>query len=394
MTLAERWNEQLTELRDLDRYRRLSLPRGIDFSSNDYLGFGKERKGPDTFFSSGLASRLLQGQRVIWEEVETELARWHGADAALMFTSGYVANEGLLSTAIEPGDFVASDHSNHASIIDGLRLSKAERFVFRHNDLEHLESGLKAAARKRSTNRQLFVVSESLFGMDGDRAPLVDLVELCEKYGAHLIVDEAHATGCFGRTGSGCVDEAGLRSRVLATVHTGGKALGVMGAYVCGSRVLRELLINRCRHFIFTTALPPAVGSWWHEAIAQVQIADERQRRLHESAALFRAELARQGVTAGGEQYIIPVILGDDARANEAGQRLQDAGWDIRAIRPPSVPPGTARLRISIHADHDRDTLLAAARAVAEVVLREPDAQAREKPLACTSGSCVDAGAS
>jgi len=223
---------------------------------------------------------------------------------------------------------------------------------------------------------------------------LVDLVELCEKYGAHLIVDEAHATGCFGRTGSGCVDEAGLRSRVLATVHTGGKALGVMGAYVCGSRVLRELLINRCRHFIFTTALPPAVGSWWHEAIAQVQIADERQRRLHESAALFRAELARQGVTAGGEQYIIPVILGDDARANEAGQRLQDAGWDIRAIRPPSVPPGTARLRISIHADHDRDTLLAAARAVAEVVLREPDAQAREKPLACTSGSCVDAGAS
>jgi biotin synthase/8-amino-7-oxononanoate synthase len=365
--LPDRWKDSLDELRELGRYRRLSLPRGIDFSSNDYLGFGREEKDLDAFFSSGLASRLLRGQHTVWEEVESNLARWHNAEAALMFTSGYVANEGLLSAVIEPGDFVASDEFNHASIIDGLRLSKAERFIFRHNELEHLESGLSHAARRRSRKQQFFVVTESLFGMDGDRAPLQDLVEICAKYEAHVIVDEAHATGCFGPAGAGCVDEAGLRSQVLATVHTGGKALGVAGAYVCGSRQLRELLINRCRHFIFTTALSPALGVCWCQAMMQVRKADERRRRLHESAALFRAELGRRNLAAKGQHYIVRLILGDDASATEAARRLQEAGWDIPAIRPPSVPPGTARLRISIHADHDRATVIAAARAVAEV---------------------------
>src|SRR5262249_43276260 len=148
-------------------------------------------------------------------------------------------------------------------IIDGLRLSKAERFVFGHQDLDQLEDGLRRAARTGSAGRQLFVVTESLFGMDGDTAPLPQLAELAQRYDAHLIVDEAHATGCFGPRGSGLVDAAGLRGEVLATVHTGGKALGVVGAYVCGSARLKELLVNRCRHLIFTTALPPAVGAWW-----------------------------------------------------------------------------------------------------------------------------------
>src|SRR5262249_39947709 len=151
--------------------------------------------------------------------------------------------------------------------IDGLRLARAERFVYRHADLDHLESGLRAAGRAPGVSpglsrRALFVVTESLFGMDGDIAPLSEIVALAERYGAHVVVDEAHATGCFGPTGGGCVDSAGLRRRVLATVHTGGKALGVAGAYVCGSALLRDLLVNLCRHFVFTTALPPAVGSW------------------------------------------------------------------------------------------------------------------------------------
>ena len=367
-SLVNRWEELLNELRDLGRYRRLSIPRGVDFSSNDYLGFGKEGKDSDIVPRSGLASRLLGGQSAIWEEIESSLARWHGAEAALMFSSGYAANEGLLSTVIEADDFVASDQSNHASIIDGLRLSKGQRFVFRHNDLEHLESGLNRAGWNRSAKQQLFVVTESLFSMDGDHAPLAELVELCERYEAHLIVDEAHATGCFGPSGSGCVDEAGLRSRVLATVHTGGKALGVAGAYVCGSRQLRELLINRCRHFIFTTALPSAIGLWWRQAIDEVRQAEDRRLRLHESAAMFRAELARWDIAIRGSSYIVPVVLGDDALAKEVSQRLQQAGWDIRAIRPPSVPVGSARLRISIHADHDRSTVLAAAGAVAQIL--------------------------
>jgi 8-amino-7-oxononanoate synthase len=374
MTLAERWAALLDGLRAGGRHRALTLPGGVDFASNDYLGYGRGTRGPQPggsgspLLRSGLASRLLRGNHPVWERVEAELARWHGAPAALVLTSGYAANEGLLATVVEPDDWVASDELNHASIIDGLRLSRAERFVFRHLDLDYLETGLRAAAQRRPPRRQLFVVTESLFGMDGDVAPLEGLVGLAERYEAHVIVDEAHATGCFGAAGSGCVAAAGLRRRVLATVHTGGKALGVAGAYVCGAARLKELLVNRCRHFIFTTALPPAVGGWWLDALGCVRSDDAGRRALHEAAAVFRAELARHGVATRGSHYIVPVVLGDDARAVRASRRLQEAGWDIRAIRPPSVPPGTARLRIAVHADHDRQTLVAAAAAVAEVV--------------------------
>ncbi len=373
MSLPQRWAAALEELRALGRRRELIAPAGLDFTSNDYLGYATGCLAPAPARAallprSGTASRLLRGQQPIWEEVEGELARWHGAEAALVFTSGYVANEGLLATVIEPHDWIASDQFNHASIIDGLRLTRAERFVYRHLDLDHLEDGLREAARRRPRGRELFVVTESLFGMEGDVAPLAELVRLAARHGAHPIVDEAHATGCFGPAGSGCVGAAGLHGSVLATVHTGGKALGVMGAYVCGSAQLKDLLVNRCRHFIFTTALPPAVGAWWLEALVQVKQDDTGRRLLHEGAAAFRTELARRGVPASGSHYIVPVVLGADDRAVEAARRLRTAGWDIRAIRPPTVPPGSARLRISIHADHSRETLLAAAAAVAEVL--------------------------
>jgi 7-keto-8-aminopelargonate synthetase-like enzyme len=274
----------------------------------------------------------------------------------------------LLTTVLEPSDWVASDELNHASIIDGLRLARAERYVYHHGDLDHLEQGLRQAARVRTRERHLFVVTEALFGMDGDLAPLEQLVRLAERYEANLIVDEAHATGCFGANGSGCVDAAGLRGRVLATVHTGGKALGVMGAYICGPARLRELLINRCRHFLFTTALPPAVGAWWLEALARVRADHAGRQALHDGAAAFRAALAGMEVTAPGSHYIVPVLLGDDTSAFRAAACLRERGWDIRAVRPPSVPDGTARLRISIHADHERETLLAAAEAVAAII--------------------------
>jgi len=374
VNIEQRWEDLLEGLQADGRYRRLNLPQGVDFCSNDYLGLGREPAGHDDIGGltpsarlpqSGLASRLLRGHHAVWERVEGSLADWHGVEAALMLTSGYVANEGLLATVIEPHDFVASDELNHASIIDGLRLSKAERFLFRHNDLDHLANGLRIAAQER---RQLFVVTESLFGMEGDRAPLAGLAEVCERYQAHLIVDEAHATGCFGPEGSGLVDEAGLRGRILASVHTGGKALGVMGAYICGSALLRELLINRCRHFIFTTALPAVVGAWWLDAIERVRKASSRRRWLHEAAACFRQELRKHGITTVGHDFIVPVLVGDDSRAVAAAEQLQAAGWDVRAIRPPTVPEGTARLRISIHADHDAAVLTALARAVSDAV--------------------------
>jgi 8-amino-7-oxononanoate synthase len=181
-------------------------------------------------------------------------------------------------------------------------------------------------------------------------------------------VDEAHSTGCFGTKGSGLADMLGLRASTLATVHTGGKALGVPGAYVCCSLLLKELLINRCRPLIFTTALPPLIGAWWLEAIKRVQADSAGRKCLHQNSQLFRLGLLEQGVDTAGENYIVPVIVGDDVRAVGAAAKLQEQGFDIRAIRPPTVPEGTARLRISIHADHDADMLQRVAAAVLEAV--------------------------
>jgi 8-amino-7-oxononanoate synthase len=371
MSLTARWASELRRLRDEGRYRSLHAPAGLDFTSNDYLGYGNRAPAahPNRLPVSGTASRLLRGDHPIWHEVEAALAGWHGAETALMMTSGYTANEGVLSTVIEPGDWVATDALNHASIGDGLRLVRPRKFVFRHNDLNHLEDGLREESARQRPDRELFVITESLFSMDGDRPALLELVTLTKRYGAHLIVDEAHTTGCYGPTGSGCVDEAGLRNRVLATVHTGGKALGVCGAYVCGSAKLKELLVNRCRHLIFTTALPPVVGLWWLDALERVRADHAGRCSLHDNAAQFRALLAEGGITAPGGSYVVPIVLGSDERAVAVAARLQRNGFDVRAIRPPSVPVDTARLRISIHADHAPADLAGLASALREALV-------------------------
>jgi 8-amino-7-oxononanoate synthase len=392
MNLLTRWTETLDTLKAQGRFRALKLPSGVDFTSNDYLGYrtrgrrsevrSQEGTVPTTVLSSdlcpltsdlslltsGVASRLLRGHHSVWDEVEARLAAWHCVESVLVMNSGFTANEGLISTIIEPGDWVASDELNHACIAEGLRVCRPRKFVFRHNDLNHLEEGLKSEAAKRPAGREMFVITESLFSMDGDRAPLAEMVALAEWYGAHVLVDEAHSTGCYGSTGAGIVDELGLRSRVLATVHTGGKALGVTGAYICGSNLLRDYLVNRCRHLIFTTALPPAIGEWWLSMLPKVKGDDIGRRTLHTNAVHFHAALKARGVPTVGETYIVPVVLGDDPVAVRVALRLQERGYDIRAIRPPSVPQGTARLRISIHADHSPELLDQLAEHVAEAI--------------------------
>ena len=373
-TLLDRWSATLDELRGQGRYRSIHLPVGIDFTSNDYLGYGSkpiERDITD-LSTSGLSSRLLRGHHAIWDEVESMLAEWHGAEAVLMMTSGYNANEGLIATIAEPGDWVAADELSHACIVDGLRLARPRKFLFRHNDLNHLEDGLKVEAGKRPVGREMFIVTESLFSMDGDTAPLAEISELAERYGAHVIVDEAHSTGCFGPRGAGLVDQplAGsrLRDRVLASIHTGGKALGLHGAYICGSKLLKEYLINRCRHLIFTTALPAAIGAWWRERIPLLQADDASRSLLHLNAAIFRSRLAEHGIAPPGSHFVVPVIVGQDEPAVRAARLLQEWGYDVRAIRPPSVPQGTCRLRISVHADHDPLVLIQLADAIASAV--------------------------
>ena len=322
MSLIDRWQRELDDLRALGRDRQLRPARGHDFSSNDYLGYGARIfADPSPLPRGSTASRLLRGHHSIWDLVEDRLARWHDAEAALVFNSGYVANEGLLSTVIAASDWVASDQLNHASIIDGLRLTKAERVVYPHADVGQLEDLLRDARQKSPARRSLFVVTESLFSMEGDVAPLAEIAEVTQKYGANLIVDEAHTTGCLGPQGSGLVDDLGLRNRVLATMHTGGKALGVPGAYVVGSKLLREYLINRCRHLIFATALPPQVGKWWKDAIERAWHDDGGRQRLGSLAASFRAELVGRGIDVGGTHHIAPIPIGEDAAAVRADQR-------------------------------------------------------------------------
>ena len=380
MSLSDRWRLELDRLEQNGRHRALQAPAGIDFSSNDYLGYSKRTwparelnglpicpTGPD-LPRSGIASRLLRGQHPIWDDVETKLAAWHQAEAALVMTCGYAANEGLLSTIIEAGDLVFSDQCNHASIIDGLRLSRAEKIVFAHNDLNEVETLMRQRTPVRRAHQAWFIVTESLFGMEADASPLREMAELAERYQAHVIVDEAHATGCFGPAGSGLVDALGLRNRILASVHTGGKALAVPGAYIVGSRLLRDILINRCRPFIFTTALPPHVGSWWLDALALVATDEEARRTLHERARFLHKELALRRISNGGCHHIATVMLGTDAAAVEAARRMREAGYDIRAIRPPTVPRGTARLRISVHADHEQGVLLDLSKTLATLV--------------------------
>lgn len=372
MSLIKRWVHTLETLQSQGRFRVLSSPRGHDFTSNDYLGYGQGRlpitmpDGPPA--CSGLASRLLRGHHPVWDEVEAALADWHGSEAALVFTSGFVANEGLIATVVEPGDWVAYDELCHACILEGIRISRPRKFAFRHNDLNHLEDGLRKEAAARPPGRELFIITESLFSMDGDRAPLAEIVELAERYGAAVIVDEAHSTGCYGPAGSGLVDALKLRERVLATVHTGGKALGLTGAYVCGSVLLRDYLVNRCRHLIFTTALPPVVGQWWLARLPLVRGDEAGRAALHAHAAHFRSALAAHGVTVPGEGYIVPLILGDEQRALRVAGWVRAHGYDVRAIRPPSVPVGTARLRISIHADHSPELLDRLAALLAEAL--------------------------
>jgi 8-amino-7-oxononanoate synthase len=337
-------------LRSAGLLRRMTLPRGIDLVSNDTLGLAEHPRlteamraalGPLPAGSGG--SRLLHGQHAVFEALEKRLAAFCGAEAALLFGSGYAANTGLLPALLGPGDLALSDERNHASLIDGLRLSPARRVVYPHNDVAAVERALREPRKGRA-----FVVTESVFSMDGDLAPLVDLAAAAEAGDALLIVDEAHATGLYGSRGSGWVEELGLRSRVLATVHTGGKALGSGGAWVAGPRELKDVLVNRARPFVFSTAPLPVLAAALGAGLDLVREEPERRAEVHRKSALLRGALASRGVAAGGASQIVSLVVGTNRAAVALQEGLQAAGFDARAVRPPTVPEGTARLRVTV----------------------------------------------
>jgi glycine C-acetyltransferase/8-amino-7-oxononanoate synthase len=374
--------ERLAELEQLGLQRRLRLisgPQGprvlldgkpvLLLCSNNYLGLADHPRVREAAAEAAMrwgvgagASRLVSGTMTIHRRLEERLADFKRSEACVLFGSGYLANIGVLGALAGPGDTIFSDELNHASVIDGCRLSRAQTSIYRHLDTEHLEWSLH---RHRGEGRRL-IVTDSVFSMDGDLAPLEEIGELARAYDARLIVDEAHATGVLGPGGRGAVAQAGLEDEVDVIVGTLGKALGSYGAYVCGDDALVRYLISTSRPLIFSTApAPPAVAG----ALAALDLLQERPQRvqrLRAAARALRGALAAEGFPVEpGEMQIVPLVVGDERDAMRLCQAAIERGVFAQAIRPPSVPAGTSRLRLTAMASHTPDELRTAARSLA-----------------------------
>ena len=370
-SLTRSLEKELREIEARGQLRSLKIPAGINFCSNDYLGLATNPAlraavvdavaRAERVASTG--SRLLAGNAREWEELEHEFADFARTDAALYFTSGYAANVGLLSAVAGRGDIIFSDAANHASLIDGARISGAEKVVFPHADLEALESALRDRAGQPA--RKL-VVTESVFSMDGDLAPLGEMTALAKQYGAEMVVDEAHATGVFGPEGQGRVAELGLEDEIFAVVHMCGKALASAGAFVCGGATLKNYLINRARTFLFSTALPPYFAEQIRAALSLARGADAERSRLRAIARKLREDLRAGGWDTGkSASQIVPVLLGENDVAMRIAAELAREGFAVRAIRPPTVAEGTARLRLSLNCGLKDEELAGFVRAMA-----------------------------
>lgn len=330
-------------------------------ASNDYLGYCSHpaikqaaQKAVREWGAGAGASRLISGNLSIYRELETRLAHLKGTEDALVFSSGYLANIGLLSAIGEKGDVIYSDELNHASIIDGCRLSRAHIEVFPHKNTAALATRLKEGTRFR----RRIIVTDGVFSMDGDLAPLPSLVELARHYEAVLIVDDAHGTGILGNRGCGTAEHFELEGQIDIIMGTMGKALGCFGAFVAGTSELREYLVNRARSFVFTTALPPSVIGSAIEALHLIEKEPERRHALWDNVSFFKHGLHAMGFdTLESETPIIPIVVGDAETAVAVSNALLDEGLFIQAIRPPTVPEGTSRLRITIMATHSKKDL-------------------------------------
>jgi len=349
-----RYEDTLAGLARKSRLRVLSPQKGIDFSSNDYIGLAHSARLADVIVEAinegtpvgAGGSRLLRGNHWVHEALEVEAAAFFGAEKALYFASGFAANVALFSCLPQRDDLLVHDELIHASVRDGVSAGKAGAVAARHNDVEDFDAAI-GRWRTNGGRGRPWIAVESLYSMDGDRAPLADLVELAKRHDGFLVVDEAHATGVFGPDGKGLAFDL-ANSESLITLHTCGKALGVSGALLALPAALADFMVNRARNFIYSTAPSPLLAAGVREALRMV--ADEPERRLRLDALReFAGKQVRSvlGITPSGSQ-IQPVIIGDNACATRIASRLQDEGFDVRAIRPPTVPEGTARLRLSI----------------------------------------------
>jgi len=350
----------------------------VNLCSNDYLGLAADRRlsaaaarAAEREGAGSGASRLVAGDLPVHGALERRLAAFKGTDAALLFNSGYHANAGVPGALVGRGDAIFSDALNHASIVDGCVLSRAEPFRYGHLDVDELDELLAATKARRK-----LVVTDAVFSMDGDAAPLRDLADACDRHGAMLYVDEAHAVGVLGARGAGLAEELGVAHRVDVHMGTLGKALGSFGAYVAGTRRLVDLLVSKARTFVFTTALPPAACGATLAALDVIEAEPGRRERLHALALRMKAGLGRLGFdVARVVGPIFPVLLGTEERALAVSRALRARGFFVRAIRPPSVPRGTSRLRVTLTARHT-DAQVDAFLGALEEVVREMPAQA------------------
>ena len=356
----------LEERKQQSLFRNLRVQKNlIDFCSNDYLGFSQKLKHNSeiySFPSGATGSRLLAGNTQCVEDLEQEIADFHGADAGLIFNSGYDANVGILSCLPQKNDLLFTDQLIHASMIDGARLSYATRYKFNHNDVEDLEKKLQVEDNHKlqAENSKLFIAIESVYSMDGDLANLEAIVNLSEKYGANLIVDEAHATGVFGKNGKGLICELGLENKVFARIITFGKALGCHGAIVLGSKNLRDYLINFARPFIYSTAAPMHTHESVRQAYQLLKSPNFSNGKLHALIRFFK-EQARQVPNLeliDSPSAIQCIIISGNEKCREVALQLQNEGLDIRPIVSPTVPKGKERLRICLHGFNSEEEIL------------------------------------
>jgi glycine C-acetyltransferase/8-amino-7-oxononanoate synthase len=385
--------ERLEELRERGLYRRLRLiegPQGPSVTldgrpvlllcSNNYLGLADRAEVREAAAEAALrwgagagASRLISGNMEPHRQLERQLAAFKGYEAALLFGSGYLANTGVIAALAGKGEVIFSDELNHASIVDGCRLSRAETFVYRHCDLEHL-----AWALYHQRGKPALIVTDGVFSMDGDVAPLPELLELARRHGARLMVDEAHATGAVGPGGRGSVSAAGLSGEVDVVVGTLGKALGSYGAYACANAETIDFLVNTARPFIFSTAPPPPAVGAALSALELLEAEPELVTRLQVNARQLRTALATEGLGVGaGKTQVVPIHVGEAEIAMEFCEAGLKRGVFAQGIRPPTVPEGACRVRCTVMATHSAEDLAQAARQIG--------AAARDVGLAPTS---------
>ncbi len=365
----EAWKEFLEERERLQLLRQLSpseerrpgiAVRGgkeyVDFSSNDYLGLSSHpavvaaaKEALDRYGVGAGASRLMSGNLSIHHELEEEVAAFKGAESALVFNSGYQANMGIIPALFGRHDLVLADHFCHASQLDGALLSRATLVRFRHNDTGHLSELLD---KHRGDFRRCLVMTESLFSMDGDRAPLSGLLEVSRRHRCLLMVDEAHATGVFGPEGRGCIEAEGLAGEIDLVMGTFSKALGGFGGYLAASHTIVEFLVNSARSFIYSTALPAPVIAANLAALRLCLSGKTQGRELLRRSAAFRDALRAKGWVVGGDSQIVPVVVGDSGRAVSLSGGLAERGFLALPVRPPTVPEGSSRLRFSLTAAH------------------------------------------